>query len=84
MKSIESNNQGGGVFRRFSEAGCCSGRPPECCSQQLPDVFKNGLLTESKLYNMIIHSLRYSGLRFAPLKQLVYASLHYGQGLRRF
>ena len=45
---------------------------------------KIGLRTESKLYNMFIHSLRYNGLRFAPLKHLVYASLLCGQGLAPF
>ena len=44
-------------------------------------VLKNGLRTDSKLYNMLILSLRYNGLRFAPLKQLGYASLLCGQGL---
>ena len=76
MKSIEFKKQGGGVFRSFSEAGCCSRRPPECCSRQLPCLQKWACL-----YNMFILSLRYNGLCFAPLKQLGYASLLCGQGL---
>ena len=84
MKSIESKNQGGGVFRSFSEADCCSGSPLECCSRQLPGVLKNGLRTESKLYSIFIHSLRYNSLRFTPLKQVAFASLLCGQGLAPF
>ena len=33
---------------------------------------------------MFIHSLRYNGLRFNPLKQSGYVSLHCGQGLAPF
>ena len=83
MKSIESKYQGGGVFRALGRPAVAAGDLRNVVADSYR-ILENGLRTESKLYNTFILSLRYRGLRFAPLRHLRYASLLCGQGLAPF